>query len=95
LEFILNKIDTDMRKKLQEEIEISKIHSGKKITGKKDLKDEKNSNEREKNNKQKKIMRYVTIDGVKYEHKSMSIKAEKIENTYEDNSKGRILDAKK
>lgn len=55
MEFILNKIDTDMRKKLQEEIEISKIHSGKKITGKKDLKDEKNSNEREKNNKQKKL----------------------------------------
>ena len=42
MEFKLNKIDTDIRKKMQEEIKEDKVHSGKSINVKKDLKDEKN-----------------------------------------------------
>jgi hypothetical protein len=40
LEFKLNKIDTDIRKKMQEEIKEDKVHSGKSISIKKDIKDE-------------------------------------------------------
>lgn len=41
MEFKLNKIDTDIRKKMQEDIKEEKVHSGKGINIKKDIKDEK------------------------------------------------------
>lgn len=94
MEFKLNKIDTDIRKKMQEEIKEDKIHSGKGINIKKDIKDERHENievqdygEHEK--------RYITIDGVKYNHKNIDINVEKVEKINEDNSKGRILDTTK
>jgi len=39
MEFIINKIDTDVRQKLQEETKNDKVHSGKGITVNRDLKD--------------------------------------------------------
>lgn len=94
MEFKLNKIDTDIRKKMQEDIKEEKVHSGKGINIKKDIKDEKSryqedlkENEREK--------RYITIEGVKYHNKNIDVKVEKVEELKEDNSKGRILDKKK
>lgn len=94
MEFKLNKIDTDIRKKMQEEIKEDKVHSGKGISVKKDIKDEKHENE-ENLNKEEYEKRYITIDGIKYNHKNIDIKAEKIEKINEDNSKGRILDTTK
>lgn len=94
MEFKLNKIDTDIRKKMQEEIKEDKIHSGKNISVKKDIKDERHE-EIEYSNDEEAKKRYITIDGIKYNHKNIDIKAEKVEEINEENSKGRILDTTK
>ena len=94
MEFKLNKIDTDIRKKIQEEIKEDKVHSGKSINIKKDIKDERH--EEIKNlDEEESEKRYLTIDGVKYNNKNISVKVEKIEKINNENSKGRILDKKK
>ncbi len=94
MEFKVNKIDTDIRKKIQEEIKEDKVHSGKSISVKKDIKDEKHEEivNSDKKNSEKK---YITIDGIKYNQKNIDIKAEKLEEINESNSKGRILDTTK
>lgn len=94
MEFKLNKIDTDIRKKMQEEIKEDKVHSGKSISIKKDIKDEKN--ELIKNSDRKEMeKKYITIDGVRSNTQDISVKVEKVEEISEENSKGRILDRKK
>lgn len=95
MEFKLNKIDTDIRKKMQEEIKDDKVHSGKGISVKRDLKDEKNDYIKQNYTKEELEKRCFTIDGVRYNHKNIDINAEKIEEINEENSKGRILDKKK
>lgn len=94
MEFKLNKIDTDIRKKMQEEIKDDKVHSGNGISVKKDIKEERHE-PNEKLNTDEHEKRYFTIDGVKYNKKNININAEKIEEINEDNSKGRILDTTK
>lgn len=94
MEFRLNKIDTDIRKKMQEEIKEDKVHSGKSISIKKDIKDERHE-EVQDSNKEEIKKRYITIDGVKDNYKNIDIKAEKVEKINESNSKGRILDTTK
>jgi len=94
LEFKLNKIDTDIRKKMQEEIKEDKVHSGKGINVTKDLKDEKNEYINLDETKEESEKRYITIDGVR-DNKNISIKVEKVEKITDENSKGRILDKKK
>lgn len=94
MEFKLNKIDTDIRKKMQEEIKEDKVHSGKSIRIKKDIKDEKK--ELIKNSDRKELeKKYITIDGIRSNMQDISIKVEKVEEINEENSKGRILDRKK
>jgi hypothetical protein len=97
MEFQLNKIDTDIRKKIQEEIKENKVHPGKNINVKKDLKEEKNQlNDEELDyNKEEMEKRYITIEGVKNKSNNVIIQAEKIESINKENSKGRILDQKK
>ena len=95
MEFKLNKIDTDIRKKMQEEIKEDKVHSGKGINVTKNLKDEKNEYVNLDETKGESEKRYITIDGTKYKDKNISIKAEKVEEINYENSKGRILDSKK
>lgn len=97
MEFKLNKIDTGIRQKMQEEIKDDKVHSGKSISIKKDIKDEVHERciEKENDDKEKKEKRYITIDGVKNNNKNISITVEKVEEITNDNSKGRILDKKK
>lgn len=94
MEFKLNKIDTDIRKKMQEETKEDKVHSGKSINIKKDIKDEKQE-QLKKNNQDENDKRYITIDGVKYNNKNLSIKAEKVEEITDENSKGRVFDKKR
>ena len=43
----------------------------------------------------RKDKKYLTIDGIKNEREKVAIEVEKLENMDEENSKGRILDAKK
>ncbi|WP_026888250.1 hypothetical protein [Clostridium beijerinckii] len=95
MEFRLNKIDTDIRKKMQEETKDDKIHSSDGISVKKDLKEEKNEVNIEELCDNSKEKLYFTIDGVKYNNASVKIKAEKLEEISEENSKGRVLDATK
>lgn len=94
MEFKLNKIDTDIRKRMQEETKEDKVHSGKGINANKDLIDEKHE-EIQENNERETKKRYITINGVKDNHKNIDIKAEKVEKINESNSKGRILDTTK
>ena len=94
MEFKLNKIDTDIRKKMQEEIKEDKVHSSNDISVKKDIKEERHK-PRKKLNTDENEKRYFTIDGVKYDKKNININGEKIEEINEDNSKGRILDTRK
>ena len=95
MEFKLNKIDTDIRKKMQEEIKEDKVHSGKGINVTKDSKDEKNQYINIDETKEETERRYITIDGVRHNSKNISIKVEKVEEINYENSKGRILDKKK
>lgn len=94
MEFKLNKIDTDIRKKMQEETKEDKVHSGKSINIKKDIKDERHE-EMPHSDGEETQKRYITIDGVKDNHKNIDIKVEKLEEINESNSKGRILDTTK
>jgi len=95
LEFKLNKIDTDIRKKMQEEIKEDKVHSSKGINVTKDLKDEKNEYINLEETKEESGKRYFTIDGVRDNSPNISIKVQKVEKITDENSKGRILDKKK
>jgi len=95
LEFKLNKIDTDIRKKMQENRKDDKVHSGKAISVKRDLKDDRDKNHNKYEHNQKEEKKFLTIDGIKYEEEIVSIQVEKLEKMDEENSKGRILDAKK
>ncbi|EKQ51140.1 MULTISPECIES: hypothetical protein [unclassified Clostridium] len=100
MEFKLNKIDTDIRRKMQETIKDDKVHSTKKISENKDVVEEKKFEDRNKKNKDKNddtenSKKYVIVEGIKHGEHSIEIEAEKLEKISEINSKGRILDAKK
>lgn len=95
LEFKLNKIDTDIRKKIEEERNTSKVQSGKGINVNRDLKDDnlerKIQNKREELKKKKK---FFMINAVKYNKREIKVDVEKNENLTIQNSLGRILDSK-
>ena len=93
MEFKLNKIDTDIRKRMQEEIKEDKVHSGKGINIKQDLKND--TSEYINQDEIKEEKRYITIDGIRDNSKSINVKVEKVEKINNENSKGRILDKKK
>ncbi|HBJ2620844.1 hypothetical protein FDA09_08515 [Clostridium botulinum] len=98
MEFRLNKVDTDLRDRLQEEIKTEKIHGNNHTSIKKDLKEdedkEKNNGKTEdENNKYSK--KYITIDGIKCNTKNLYVNVEKVEKLNEINSKGRFLDIEK
>ncbi|MBN1067054.1 hypothetical protein DVW02_03525 [Clostridium botulinum] len=98
MEFRLNKVDTDLRDKLKEEIKTDKIHGNNHISIKKDLKEDenkdKNNGETEEKNK-KSSKKYIIIDGVKCNTKNLYVNVEKVEKLNETNSKGRFLDIEK
>ncbi|AOR22904.1 hypothetical protein [Clostridium taeniosporum] len=98
MEFRLNKVDTDLRDKLQEEIKIDKIHGNNHISIKKDLKEDENKHKKNKENEdepKKYEKKYITIDGVKCNTKNLYINVEKVETLNNTNSKGRFLDIEK
>jgi hypothetical protein len=99
VEFKLNKIDTDIRKRMQESIKEDKVHFSKKSDGSKDVVHEKEFEEKDKNQQQNygntDLKKKIIVEGIKHEGKSIKIQVEKIENINDLNSKGRILDAKK
>lgn len=94
MEFKLNKIDTDIRKKMQEETKDDKVHSSESISVKKDIKDERQQQMKSLYEEEHE-KRYITIDGTKYNNKNIDINAEKVEEINGENSKGRILDTTK
>ena len=95
MEFKLNKIDTDIRKKMQDEIKEDKVHSGKGINVTKNLKGEKNEYINLDETKGESEKRYITIDGIMQNEKNINVKAEKLEEVNGENSKGRVLDTTK
>lgn len=94
MEFKLNKIDTDIIKKMEEEIKDDKVHSSESIRVKKDLKEEKQEVQG-KSGKDKNKKRYFSVEAVRYTNKNININAEKLEDINKENSKGRILDTTK
>jgi hypothetical protein len=97
VEFKLNKIDTDIRKKMQEEIKEDKIHCKNSITIKKDIKEDDNTKEdmKQQTNDEMLTKRFYTIDGIKYTKDKIQINAEKAQNLDEFNCKGINLNVKK
>jgi len=96
VEFKLNKIDTDIRRKIDEERKSSKVHSGKRINVDKDLQDEEvKHNIKEEQNEENKQKKYITIDGIRHNRKEIKVDVEKNEKIVISNSLGRILDIKK
>lgn len=90
MEFKLNKIDTDIRKKMQEDIKEDKIHCKNNITIKKDIKEDDNTNDNGKRQTNEEMLRkrFYTIDGVKYTKEKIQINVEKAENLDESDCKG-------
>lgn len=97
MEYRLNKIDTDIRKRMQEQIKSDKIHENKKASIKKDIKedDNKNKGENKKEAKNQGDKRFYTIDGIKYEENVMEIEVEKEQILDKENYRGIKLDVKK
>lgn len=95
MEFIINKIDTDVRNKIQEEIKADKVHSGKAINVNRDLTDAKKEAYEKSNKNASTKKRYITINGIKDFEEKIAVEVEKTENIDEENSKGRVLDSKK
>lgn len=95
MEFKLIKIDTDIRNKMQEKIKVDKVHSGKEINVKQDLKDKEKTYYKNLENDNAKEKRYLVVDGVRNTRENLSVEVEKIESINQENSTGRILDTKK
>ncbi|MBE6062470.1 MAG: hypothetical protein E7207_02655 [Clostridium butyricum] len=95
MEFRLNKIDTDIRRKMQEEIKAEKVHHSKSIDTNRDLikdQEKKNKHNNRKNNK-KTYKDDIIVDAIKYNNEQIvKIEAQKIN---EINIKGTIIDIKK
>ena len=95
MEFIANKIDPEIRNKIQEGIKTGKIHSGKSINVNEDLKDHGKGYYTKLKTNESEQKEYITIDGVKNTQINLSVKAEKLENINQENSRGGFLDTKK
>ena len=95
VEFKLNKIDTDIRKKIDEERKESKVHSGKAINVNKELHDDSKNYINNKEEESSKKKRFIIIDGIKYNKNEFKVDVEKDEKLSIQNSIGRILDTKK
>ncbi|WP_244834801.1 hypothetical protein [Clostridium sp. BJN0001] len=98
MEFKLNQIDTDIRRKMQEEVKEDKVHSSKDSDGKGNIIKDKRKNNESKSNDRKnenKGKRFITVDGFIPNKNSIRIEAQKLENLNEDDIKGTVLDTKK
>lgn len=94
MEFKLNKIDTDIRSKMQEENRADKINKNNNVNIKKDITKEKSKNSDNKK-KTKDGKKFFQVDCVKYVDKELGIQVEKIQITDEENQKGQCVDTKK
>ena len=95
MEFKLNKIDTDIKRKLQEETNEKRIHNSKSIENRKDLIKNKREKQNKNNDGKRRKQPYsnnIEVDAVKYSNKLINVKAEKTDIT---NVKGTIIDTKK
>lgn len=95
MEFKLNKIDTDIRKRIEEERKENKVHSGKAINVNKDFLEENKDNLNNKNQESRKKRKFIIIDGIKYNKSEIKVDVEKSEEISIQNSVGRVLDTKK
>jgi hypothetical protein len=92
MEYRLNKIDTDLRQKINDAAKEGLVHSTKSIVVNKDKKHEKkkyNDYKLENHDKNKKLL----VDAVKADNLEINAFKEKIES--EEKSKGNYLDVKK
>lgn len=95
MEFKLNKIDTDIIQKIENDFKTDRVQPNKESDKSKNIKNNKKDSEENKKNKLKRDKkRHITVDGVKYSENKIEIQAEKgnIDNT---EYKGSILDQRK
>ena len=92
MEFRLNKIDTDIRRKLAEDVKDDKIHSKKDKPVENNVKGPFVKNEYRKRQDSNKLKKYLTIDGEKITDQKIVIEAESIEEINLNSSSGIFID---
>lgn len=97
MEFKLNKIDTDIRRKLQEKTRDDKVQRNDDVRLKKDIKEYDDKNERYSENytNEKSEKKFFAVDAIKKNEKNIVIEAEKLEELNEEKSKGVSIDTKR
>lgn len=94
MEFEFNRVNLNIKMKMQEESSVNRVQSGEKSALLKELKDdEKSNNEYNAQNKRKRKQR-ISVYATKA-NEVIGVQAEKNETLNEENSKGINLDAKK
>lgn len=94
MEFKLNKIDTDIRAKMEEEIRADKVTKNNNISIKKELLKEKNQKVYIKK-KLKGKQKFFQVECIKYANKELEIEGEKLQIIDVESEKGQRIDAKK
>ncbi|MFU7516330.1 hypothetical protein [Clostridium sp. HCS.1] len=96
MNFLLNKIDTDMRKKVYEKTKDGKVHRKSDIIINKDSEKQKKKffNEYVKEEKSKKVKGKITVKATKIQKPTISLNGEK-EEDLNTTSYGTFLDVKK
>ena len=92
MEFRLNKIDTDIRKKLADEVKDDKVHAKRDKLIKNNTKNPFVEGNIDADEKESSSKRYITIDGVIEKKKTIVIEAEKAEDTALNTSSGMFID---
>lgn len=95
MEFKINKIDTDIRTKFEEDNKHEKIHSGDDSASIKQLKDDKENTKKHKKNSNNRGKKYITVDCIRGNTLTVDAQIENVEIISEGSVKGRVLDTKK
>ncbi len=97
MEFRLNKIDSDIIERMQDDFRSDKIHESKEEGAVRKLKSDEhnNFNDGKQNAKKKRPKRMISIDAVKFSNIMVKVEAEKVDMINDEDSKGLNLDAKK
>ena len=94
MEFKLNRIDTDIREKIQEEIRADIVNKNNNIEIKKDVTEEKAESAyiKKRTKNKKKIFQ---VECIKYTAEEVEVQGENMQITDEENQKGQRINTKK
>ena len=95
MEFKLNKVDSDILERMQENFRSDKIHESKEDEALRKLKGDEHNNLNDGQQNTRKRKKMITIDAVKCSDVIVKVEAEKVDMINDEDSKGLNLDAKK